>query len=241
MIKYYLTLLALYTSLSCFSQQEKDSIILPEDKNEALINRSFQENLGDKYVGDDFNYQVNTGESQNFIKRFLNWVFKGLDNVFGFDISPQMILIIEYIIYTLMGILALYLLIKFLVGENLSTILTKKAKAIIDINLSEEHIEYLDLETLLKDAIKDNNYRLAVRYQYLKALKALSQNNIIEWQYEKTNADYQKEITTPKIKAIFKDVSYAYDYIWYGEQPIDQDTYKAAAGKFSALKNLITQ
>ncbi len=239
MIKFYFTLVILSTSFFGYSQQEKDSIPVPKDENQVVESRSFNENLKDKYVGDDFNYDIATGESQNLLVRFIDWVFKGLKNTFGINIPPNILIIIEYFIYVLMGILALYLLIKFLVGENLSSVFTKKAVTIVDIDLSEEHIENIALEALIKNALKEKNHRLAVRYHYLRTLKTLSQKNIIEWQYEKTNSDYQKEIEIPNLKSLFKEVSYLYDYIWYGEQPIDEIKYEAAQARFAALTNLL--
>lgn len=180
MIKFYFTLVILSASFFGYSQQEKDSVPVPKDENQVVKVRSFNENLKDKYAGEDFNYDIATGESQNLLARFIDWVFKGLKNTFGINIPPNILIIIEYFIYVLMGILALYLLIKFLVGENLSSVFTKKAATIIDIDLSEEHIENIDLEALIKNALKEKNHRLAVRYHYLRTLKTLSQKNIIE-------------------------------------------------------------
>jgi hypothetical protein len=133
--------------------------------------------------------------------------------------------------------LALYLLVKFLVGENLTTLFSKRATLLIDINLSEEHIEQIDLDILINEALVTKNYRLAIRYHYLRVLKNLSLRNIIEWQFEKTNSDYQNEITIDQLKPLFQEVSYLYDYIWYGEQDIDETKFNAAEARFAALKN----
>ncbi|CAN0416442.1 unnamed protein product [Scytosiphon promiscuus] len=162
----------------------------------------------------------------------------GLRNVFGIDIPPGITKILEYLIYGLMAALAIYLLIRFLTGENASAIFRKKEAATINLNLAEEHIENLDLDALINDTIQQKNYRLAIRYQYLKVLKTLSQHQIIEWHYEKTNQDYEKEIEAPKIRLLFKDVSYLYDHIWYGEQEIDDLKYQAAEIKFVNINNI---
>jgi len=79
---------------------------------------------------------------------------------------------------------------------------------------------------------------LAIRYQYLKVLKTLAQQQLIEWDYEKTNLDYQKEIAPPKVKVLFRDVSYVYDHIWYGEKEIDEERYKAVQHSFISLYNM---
>ncbi|QLG46421.1 DUF4129 domain-containing protein [Costertonia aggregata] len=230
---------SLYTSL-VFCQREGDSIVLKVDKEQVLTSRSLSE-LNETYNGEEFNYDVNEGEAQNLLARAINWFFDLLKNTFGIDLPPEAFRLLEYLIYILMAALVIYLLVKFFIGEKFSSIFSKKATTLLDINLSEEHIENLDLDALLQSALVQKDYRLAIRFQYLKTLKLLSQKNIIDWHYEKTNLDYQREIQTPKIRSLFTDVSYLYDYIWYGEQELDETKYNAADIKFTALKTVIPQ
>lgn len=241
MIKKHLSILALCLFSFGFSQQENDTIVIPEDTSSVIHQRSFDKDLRNQYTGEEFDYSSTDGEAQNLMGRFLMWLRDLLGDTFGVNITPETLKFIEIVIYILMGILALYLLIKFLAGENLTSIFSKKATALVDINLSEGHIEQIDLDALIKEALTQKNYRLAIRYHYLRALKNLSLKNIIEWEYEKTNSDYQKEITNPQIKPIFKEVSYLYDYIWYGEQEIDETKFNAAQARFSALTNSISK
>jgi len=239
MIKQGLFFLFLLLVQFSHASQQRDSLTLAKDTVQQLTLRSYEENLSQKYVGNDFNYELKDGESQNLLARFINWILRGLVDTFGIHIPPNIALIMEYFIYILMGALALYLLLKFLIGENMASLFTKKAKAILDLKLEENHIETLDLEALINQALTQKDYRLAVRYQFLKALKILSQNQLIEWHYEKTNWDYQKEIKRPKLNKIFKEISYLYDYIWYGEQVIDEIKYNTTALQFSALQKHI--
>lgn len=231
----------LYSFLFLFSwsaQEETDTIAINEDLEGTLVLRSLDENLAQKYQGNEFNYDIKDGESQNLLARFLNWLMNGLKNVFGIDLPPGITQILEYLIYFLMGALAIYLLVRFLTGESASAIFRKKATSFTNINLAEEHIESLDMDVLISDAIHQKNYRLAIRYQYLKVLKTLSRQQIIEWHYEKTNQDYEKEINVPETKLHFKEVSYLYDHIWYGEQEIDEHKYRVAQLKFAHLNNV---
>jgi len=223
---------------SGFAQGEKDSVPLTQDTNSKLVLRTLDENLIQKYQGKEFNYDIKDGESQNLLARFLNWVMNGLKDVFGIDIPPGITQLLEYLIYGLMAALAIYLLIRFLTGANASAIFSKKEPAIINLNLAEEHIESLDLDALINDAIQQKNYRLAIRYQYLNVLKTLSQQQVIEWHFEKTNQDYEREIKALKTRQLFKDVSYLYDHIWYGEQEIDDQEYRVAQTTFTSLNNI---
>lgn len=224
-----------------FTFSQNDSIVIPVDENSVLQERRIYENLKEKYPGEEFNYETNTGESKNLLARFLKWLFQGIGDAVGIDIPYNVLQILEYIIYGLMGLLVIYLLVRIFINEKFNSIFSKKAKAIIDIDLSEQHIEVIDLDALMNAALKNKDYRLAVRYQYLKILKLLSQKEIIEWHFDKTNVDYEQEISESKLKNDFKKVSYLYEYIWYGEQIIDETGYTNASFSFTQLNNSILQ
>lgn len=239
MIKNIFYLFSFLWVSTTFSQN--DSIVLPIDENSVLQERKMYENLKEKYPGEEFNYETNTGESKNLLARFIRWLFQGIGDAVGINISPKTLVVLEYIIYGLMGLLVIYLLVRVLINEKFNSIFSKKAKAIIDIDLSEQHIEVIDLDSLMSAALKNKDYRLAVRYQYLKILKLLSQKEIIEWHFDKTNVDYEREISGSKLKNDFKKVSYLYEYIWYGEQIIDEVGYTNASFSFTQLNNSILQ
>lgn len=224
---------------AAFGYAQNDSIVLPEDENSVLTERTVSDDLSQKYAGEEFNYDIKTGESANLLSRAIRWFLNLISNTFGFDISPQTLVILEYVIYVLMGILAIYLLVRMFINEQFNAIFTKKAKSIIDLDLSEQHIESIDLDALMNDALKNNDFRLAVRYQFLKILKLLSQKNIIEWHFDKTNTDYEREIEQNQLQQEFKKVTYLYENIWYGEQPIDASGYQKTDMRFTSLINQI--
>ncbi len=73
------------------------------------------------------------------------------------------------------------------------------------------------------------------RYLYLKSLKSLANKKTIEWHFDKTNSDYLNEIKDSKLKGLFKRVSYIYDYVWYGEFPIDEVSFNKNKDDFNQL------
>ena len=180
-------------TLCIFAQGEQDSIVRI-DTSTVLTMRQLDVNHSKKYVGEEFNYATKTGESQNLLARFINWVGKGLYRIFGIELSPQLLQALEYLIYFLLVILAIYLIVKVLINENFNSIFNKKAKSFHDINLTEEHIETIDVNNLLRTALENSDYRLAIRYQFLLTLQKLSKNDVIQWHFDKTNSDYLNEI-----------------------------------------------
>ena len=96
-----------------------------------------------------------------------------------------------------------------------------------------------DINQLILVAIKNQNYRLAIRYYYIQTLKFLTEKNIISWESEKTNLDYIKEIDDGILNSDFKNVTKIYNYIWYGEFSIDELKFEKLKNTFETLNKSI--
>jgi hypothetical protein len=217
---------------------QKDSITVVFDDG-PIIEKGFSEDFSQKYSSEDFNYNENDEEAQNLLGRAVSWFFQQLEKLFGVDISPQVLDVVEFLVYLLLTIFIGYFIIKLLLGQNTSSFFNRKTATVNPLTIDEEHIEHLNLDTFIDDALAQKNYRLAIRYMYLKALKELSSNNIISWHFEKTNNDYYNEIKDPLLKENFKKVSYLYDYVWYGEFDLDEIGFTNAQKDFERLtKNI---
>ncbi|BAO55841.1 hypothetical protein NMS_1832 [Nonlabens marinus S1-08] len=201
----------------------------------SIQSRQFPENLRENYTGEDFNYEETTEEVNNIFGDFFEWLFRQLGRLFGIDISPFWGTVIKWVIYALFGAVAIYFLVKLLSNEKISGIRARGAKRGNEIKMDETHIEEIDLSQFIKDAITNGNYRNAVRYLYLNSLKKLSASGKIDWDFQKTNGDYYRELKDSALKDQFKKVSYLYDYIWYGEFPIDEVAFKKAQTEFDRL------
>jgi hypothetical protein len=115
-----------------------------------------------------------------------------------------------------------------------SSFLTRNRKNIAsDIAVVEEE-NANDPDSLLRNAIKSGNYRLAVRYLYLQSLKRLSEKKFIEINTNKTNYEYVNEIRKHKFANEFASLTLQYEYVWYGEYPVD-------ARLFEQIQNGFTQ
>jgi hypothetical protein len=147
--------------------------------------------------------------------------------------------VVEFLVYLLLTIFIGYFIIKLLLGQNTSSFFSRKTATVNPLTIDEEHIENINLDTFISDALAQKNYRLAIRYMYLKALKELSFNNTISWHFEKTNSDYYNEIEDPLLKDNFKKVSFLYDYVWYGEFNLDEIGFTNAQKDFDRLTNLL--
>ncbi|WP_439152966.1 hypothetical protein [Winogradskyella sp.] len=220
-------------SFSNFIMWSQDAVIRRDSSN--LDVTYFKDNFKENYSGDDFNYSINDTGGVNLMQRILRKFFNWMSDLFGFDVDFIDYKTLEYIVYGLLGLIVLYLLIKFLLENPVSSVFKTEDKEIEGFTYVEENIEQVDFDKLINTSLKDNNYRLATRYMYLKSLKVLANKKMIEWHYDKTNTDYLNEIKDSKLKTLFKRISYIYDYVWYGEFPIDENSFNKNKVDFNQL------
>jgi hypothetical protein len=86
---------------------------------------------------------------------------------------------------------------------------------------------------------KDGDYRSAVRYLYLSALLILDERGLLYYDRTKTNREYLRRVAeNPKIAGLLREVINVFDRVWYGFQPIDEETYNHYAARVRELENI---
>lgn len=222
---------------------QADSLTVKQDHS-TIRPRSFnEENIGKYKNSEAFDYRVVEHEP-TWYERAYAWAMQKLGNflrwIFGNETGSGILIFIAELLPYLIGAVILFLFIKFFLKVNVRNIVdSKKNSAVVNFKEEEELIKNSDLNELINKALSQNNFRLAIRYYYLKILQQLSKRQIIDWQGQKTNADYLGEIDNAVLKKKFSDITYLYDFIWYGEFPIDSDGYAKAEKQFDeTLKHI---
>lgn len=234
---FFIVLFLLNSIAATASVNDSLSVVVDSSRVEQ---KHFSENLSQKYSGEAFDYDSVEGKAENFLGRTISWFFNKLSEIFGFSISSEMYGILKIIVYSVLIVFAIYILVKLLVGDNATSFFGRKGTLVAPLNIQEEHIENIDIDSYIKNALKEENYRLAIRFMYLKSLKLLSLGNIINWHFEKTNSDYYREIENETTKEDFKKASYLYDNIWYGEFALDKSGFENAKKDFDKLNQNLT-
>ena len=106
------------------------------------------------------------------------------------------------------------------------------------ILLDTEDIEGVDLDALLERALAAQHYRDAARFLYLLALQALTARGLIDWQKNKTNREYLRELrrtSRSDLDRPFADVTRLFEWIWYGEATVDAARFAAVRARFERL------
>jgi len=207
---------------------------------------SLEKSVLEKYKKDkEFNY-TESNTKDNWWNTFTAWLNKVWNKfilwIFGhFEENNFLRFFIKILPYLIVGGLIVFIFWLFYKLNPAASILASKEKPQVFFTEEEEIIRSRDIKKLIENALGSANYRLAVRYYYLFILKQLSDNEIIDYQYDKTNSDYFKEITSDNINVTFKKATNLYDYIWYGNFSVTKDDYQRAQQRFVQLESDISK
>ena len=221
-------------------QYTEDDIVI--DHEPIVVKSKLNSSFKQKYKSAEFQYDVKVSE-KNAWERFKEWLAYWFKKIFGLsnmDISSKYV---EYTLKTIASLIVayvIYLIVKIILNKDGQWVFGKSTtRKIYTDEEIEKNLIYVDFEKLIEETLASGNYRLAVRYYYLWLLKRLAEKNIIEWHTEKTNSDYLHEIHSTDLKTDFQYLSYLYNYIWYGEFEMNEQTFLHTKNAFEkTLKSL---
>ncbi|MBL0144488.1 MAG: hypothetical protein IPP48_00650 [Chitinophagaceae bacterium] len=147
--------------------------------------------------------------------------------------------ILKIILWTLAICFVLFILYKLFLTKGIFQRNYTKDNAIATVEAEEEISLDTDFDAMIKNALQSNNYRLALRYQYLKSLHNLAGKNIVQMAADKTNYQYVHEIGNADWRNTFASLTLNYEYVWYGEFEIDNVLYEKLASLYKNFNETI--
>ncbi len=162
------------------------------------------------------------GSEGKFLFRFLNLIIHFFSSIYG---------------HIFVGLIAVFIL-GFAVYKILRSgyFVSNKRKNETEPEYNEEDITITNWDTLLREAVKTEDYRLAIRYNYMWLLQLLERRGLIQYRIDKTNYDYFLELSSSKYKQLFKDLSRQYENTWYGHLPVSIADHTEYTNMLDALK-----
>lgn len=145
----------------------------------------------------------------------------------------------RYVFYALFLGALIFVILKLLEVDVTRAFGRSPRRAALDYATESEDIHALDFPTLLAEAEAAGNYRLAVRLGYLQALKQLTDAGYLEWQPDKTNLAYERELPAGPLRTAFAEVSRQFEYVWYGELTLTPAHYAHTRASRQALLELL--
>ncbi len=178
-----------------------------------------------KALKDQENQQPQKRSRTNSDTGFLNKLFSS-----GF---------VQVILWAIAACFVLFIILRLFLSEGAFRRQTKASSA-TEAEVEEEEITAdTDFDALISQALRQNNFRLAVRYQYLRALHKLAAKQLLALAPDKTNYQYVREMKDPALQNEFAALTLNYEYVWYGEFSIDTGTYQKIENLFNSFNRKI--
>lgn len=223
---------------------DKDKLVkkmltdLPSDTAKRQV-INFQQNFKSEYLSDDeFNYSQGK-DSYSYWQLLKKRIGNLLKKLFGYAPDAPTPAFIEVLIGVLSGIvvlIVLFVVVRILIRHKGRWLLAKKNEELtLDIYDTENLIEKADFRQLIVEHEQKGDTRSCIRLYFLWTLKVLKNNNLINWLPDKTNSEYLNEITDQVLRNQFSYLSYLYEYVWYGEFPLENNDYLKAKSAFENL------
>lgn len=238
----FIVIFCLFTSFSVAAQDYKTNkkatsapLVLKIDSASAINVQRINKKRLNRYLHDkEFQYDKANLPGISAWDRFWNWIYSSLfKNAFDSPGSGSFF----YYLFLALGVIFLVFIFFRITGLNLVSILRGNAQTVtIPYTESLENIHQIDFEDEIEKALSNKNYRLAVRLLYLSTLKYLDGAGLITWQIEKTNSAYVNELKEPQKKHVFNLLTVQFEYVWYGDFPIDDNTFKNIQSVFQQFK-----
>ncbi len=160
---------------------------------------------------------------------FWSKLFKWLDS-FQTEGSSTSALgtIAEYSMYILAILCVLFVADRWLKLNAINNLFSRQKGGTAGITFKEEEedIHEISFDERIAEAIEQQQYRRAVRLYYLKCLKMLADEKMINWRIDKTNRDYQLELMGTEVESDFRKATYLFEYVWYGEFAVNKQNFQ---------------
>lgn len=200
----------------------------------------FPKNLKEKY-GADFDY-TEKNKTENWWAHFKDWMGRWLSRMFsaGKSAPAGLVDLVLNILGAIFILVVAFLIVKAILNKEGQWVFGKNSdRRLIRFDEYEQKPEKADFKSLIADATRKGQRRLAVRFYYLWLLRQMAQRELIEWDIEKTNADYLNEIADEELRERFAYLSYLYNYIWYGDFTVSELIFERTVNAFEkTIKSL---
>ncbi len=196
------------------------SLIIGGDQNGSV--RQLDETEMSSYAADtDFNYMNMRIEPPSIWQRLKWWFGALIASIFDNPNTPWLANSLFYVILVLVLGLAIYYIVRLRYGGGLSPdskYFTSHGARIVD------GAEKLDYDSLINTALDEKQYKLAIRYLYLKTLTFLHAKDVIAFREWKSPYDYEKELDKSIVPA-YRSLTGLFEHAWYGEFNVGNDEY----------------
>ena len=189
-----------------------------------VTSRSFDQDLLQKLKADpDLNYKETPTVAESLWDRFLALLADIMDSLFRNAVTTDWGRVFTLVI----GLVLIIALIMTVLKVNAFRIFYKgDGESDVRYTVLDENIHEMNFDNLIAEAVSKRDFRTATRLLFLNSLKILSDKDFIQWEHGKTNHDYLVELKKDELKNGFNELNYYFEYAWYGNFAVNDETFK---------------
>jgi len=177
-----------------------------------------------RYANDDSYWIEKPLEhKKNFLDHFFEWITSDFFRI---------------LLYVLFGATILFALYRLIVENRLHMFYSSPKKKITEA-VDETSMTFEDMDLKIKDAVTSGDFRLAIRYMYLKALKKSGDKEIIKLHTQATNQEYINQFANHPAEKEFRMLTHTYEYVWYGGFTLIPEHFESLQTEFNNFYNII--
>jgi hypothetical protein len=145
---------------------------------------------------------------------------------------------VRTITYILLIAFFLFVIYRIIIVNNLFLFISSK-KIRTDDEQEEEDFRDENLDDKINKAIREKDYRSAIRFQYLKGLRLLNDKGWIRYHAQATNHDYVYQLSQHPVAGDFRFLTQVYDYVWYGEFALNDEQFTRLQTNFKSFYQVV--
>jgi hypothetical protein len=256
--KILLLILGVSLSLCVFSQgqeesiDDSDSVAIEEEVDSTITYKEIiyraeadSSNIAHRPFGNgtyrdlkndpDLDYKQPPTVAESLWSRLLSWISQIINAIFENAVTTNWGRILVYAI----ALALLIVIIMMILKVNAFKVLYSGEGQAQKYQVLDENIHEMDFDKLIKESLNKKDYRRGVRLTFLYALKLLNDKHLIHFETGKTNHDYVAELTERDLKTGFNELSFYFDYAWYGNFAVNYETFRKVDDTFQDWKNKI--
>lgn len=130
-----------------------------------------------------------------------------------------------FILIALAGLL-LFVVIRVVSENNLHAFYRRRARKTGGEGVAGEEEVEEDLEERLQHYLAHGDHRQAIRYCYLRSLRALGGRGLIRPTLQATNHEYLRQLSGTAQERPFRFLTTAYEKVWYGEFALGETQFQ---------------
>lgn len=181
----------------------------------------------------DFQYE-DVDATPSLWQQFRQWL---REFIFGTMDSEQKQNVWSWILTIFAGLVLVYVIVRLSGADVQQLFRSTKQTSSPNVLLMDDLTNWqaADFEQQITQAIRQNDFDLAVRWLYLKTLKTLDDKKHIRWQKDKTNQTYVRELSKTDFGKNFQGLTEWFEYVHYGDFELNEPDFNIIMDDFNAF------